>query len=434
MNFPAQVVLDAARCTALAAAAFAIGWSLGGGKRTPLRWLCLLAPLLTPSLLISYAAAPIAQHFTGAALVAFYSALLALKLAPLAALVRDFFPSPLSAEAAHCAHLLPRSATERAWFAVRAAGPMPWAALSILFLIAFTDFELASLLAVKSWTVMLFDAHIGGLAVGESLRRVAWPAGIELVVLLALILPRWNATSGRVSLAAARTPERAQRSLSTIALALLISGLPLARIAWLAAPGIGSLSTQTIFAADLLVSLGFAAGASLGAWLAVRRLPSWCALPGLLGALVLALLFLAVIQLPPLRWLRDTPIPLLAVEALLLAPIALLLRILLRSQEPREALHLARMAGSRRLLWDLALLPRAAALALLFTLAYFELTAASILAPLGMTPVFARLHNLAHYGQTAVLSAMLLAAVFAPALLLALTLGAARLYARRDVR
>lgn len=428
MNFPAQVALDAARCTALAAAAFAIGWPLGGGKRTPLRWLCLLAPLLTPSLLISYAAAPIAQHFTGAALVAFYSALLTLKLASLAALARDFFPSPLSAEAAHCAHLLPRSAIERAWFTVRAAGPVPWATLSILFLIAFTDFELASLLAVKSWTVMLFDAHIGGLAVAESLRRVAWPVALELAILLPTFL--WLR---RAHVAPAHAAGSA-RLAPLAALAALIAALPLARIVWLAVSGFTSLRTHSIFAADLLVSLGFAAGASLGAWLAVRRLPSWCALPGLLGALVLSLIILAGIQLPPLRWLRDTPIPLLAVEALLLAPIALLLRILLRSQEPREALHLARMAGSRRLLWDLALAPRAAAVALLFTLAYFELTAASILAPLGMTPAFARLHNLAHYGQTAVLSAMLLAAVFAPATLLALTLGAARLYARRDVR
>ena len=51
-----------------------------------------------------------------------------------------------------------------------------------------------------------------------------------------------------------------------------------------------------------------------------------------------------------------------------------------------------------------------------------------------MTPVFVRLHNLAHYGQTAVLSAMLLATLGAPVLLLLLTAGVARLYARLDGR
>ena len=48
----------------------------------------------------------------------------------------------------------------------------------------------------------------------------------------------------------------------------------------------------------------------------------------------------------------------------------------------------------------------------------------------GFTPVFVRLHNLAHYGQTAVLSAMMLAAFATPILVLLLTGTAWRLYAR----
>jgi ABC-type Fe3+ transport system permease subunit len=121
-------------------------------------------------------------------------------------------------------------------------------------------------------------------------------------------------------------------------------------------------------------------------------------------------------------------------ETLLLAPIAVLLWLMLAARRPGEKLHLARMAGSRRLIWDLALEPRAAALGLLFLLSYFEFTAASILAPVQLTPVFVRLHNLAHYGQTSALSAMLFSAVLAPVVVLALTLGGARFYARRDAR
>jgi hypothetical protein len=70
----------------------------------------------------------------------------------------------------------------------------------------------------------------------------------------------------------------------------------------------------------------------------------------------------------------------------------------------------------------------------LFLLGYFEFTAASILAPVQLTPVCVRLHNLAHYGQTAGLSALLVSAMLAPAAVLALTLGGARFYARKDVR
>jgi hypothetical protein len=75
-----------------------------------------------------------------------------------------------------------------------------------------------------------------------------------------------------------------------------------------------------------------------------------------------------------------------------------------------------------------------AAVALLGCWTWFDFTASSILAPVGLTPVFVRLHNLAHYGQTAALSALLLGATVVPILVLALTLGAARLYARRDAR
>ena len=53
---------------------------------------------------------------------------------------------------------------------------------------------------------------------------------------------------------------------------------------------------------------------------------------------------------------------------------------------------------------------------LFFLLAYSELVASAILAPPGMTTAPARLYNLMHYGQTAVLSAMVLAAFLAPLL------------------
>jgi Na+/melibiose symporter-like transporter len=85
-------------------------------------------------------------------------------------------------------------------------------------------------------------------------------------------------------------------------------------------------------------------------------------------------------------------------------------------------------------LWDFALQPRVVMLALLFTLAYTEFTAAAMLAPPGLTPVFVRLHLLSAHGPSAALSALLLAALLAPAALLALTFAAARFYARRDVR
>ena len=449
VNFATQVLLDALISTAIAVVVSGLGWVLGGqSRRSTLATVLLVMPLLTPPLLISYASAPLALPLVGSHwLLVFHAVLLGLKLAPLAILAHDLFPLPFSTEAIYCARLLPAPrAIDRVRFFFHQLGPTPWTVFGLIFLLAFTDFELASLLSLKRWTVMLFDAHAGGLAPGESLRRMALPGGIELGLLGLLA---WLFTR-HCGLPPGTGGNQTRPLWPVVILALLVTGLPVGRIFWLALPGFLSLGRQPVLLGDLLTSLGLAIAAAGTAWL-LARLPRqpWAkvlwSLPGLLGGLVLSLAFVALLQLPlahfgpeigwgSVRLIRDSPLPLIFAEALLLVPIALFLRSLLAAQRSPEGLHLARMAGSRRLLWDLAVQPRAAALALLFILAFSELTAATILAPIGFTPAFARLHNLAHYGQTAVLSAMLLAAVAAPGVLLALTLGGARLYARRDAR
>jgi iron(III) transport system permease protein len=447
-----HVLLDALRCAVIAGFAFLLG------RRLALHWALLLAPLLTPNLLISYAGAPIALRLGAQSeiLTAVYSAVLVLKLAPLVALAHHFLPPALCAEGAWCERLSPeRNVFRRIAFALRAVSAGQWAALGIVFLVSFTDFELASLLGVKTWAVSVFDAHAGGITLRESLRAIALPALLECAVLAMLAVGIARASeavrTGRGLRSGALYAGGFAGRFWTIFVASLIAILPVARIAWLAAGGIATLRVQDVFAGDVLVSLGYAFIGATTAWVfsAFAGRFRWLfALPGMLGSLVIALLILSAIHFDPamagslvppgtsnvLLSLRDTPVPLVLAHVLLLLPVAVLLRTVLDSRRDDEALHLARMAGSRRLLWEMAVQPRVAAIAHLFALAYFEFTAASILAPIGVTPVFVRLHNLAHYGQTAVLSAMLLAAVAAPAVLLALTLLAARLYARRDVR
>jgi hypothetical protein len=133
-----------------------------------------------------------------------------------------------------------------------------------------------------------------------------------------------------------------------------------------------------------------------------------------------------------LRAFYDTPLPLGLALIFLVLPLAFLLAALW--QQPDPALHIARQIGSRRLIWELETRPRAVAAGILFCWAYFDFTASSILAPTGLTPVFVRLHNLAHYGQTAALSAMMLAAFATPILVLLLTGTAWRFYARAHGR
>ena len=454
-----QVALDAARCLLLAVIVTSIGWKIGGGLPRvldPKRWALVAAPLCTPALLVSYTYASWALRLTGSPwlLNVFYSVLVGLKLIPLAVIARRMFPPVISREARFCEALIKdRSWTARLAFRRAAWGAAPWFTGGLVFLLAFTDFELASLLSVKTWAILLFDAHAGGLALPESLSRVIGPIALELLI-IALFMRPVGRMVFRTHAASEPMVERRWALPALGAISAVMSFWPLVKIVGQSVTGWELISIRDVVGEEILMSLATALVATLAIWVALlfitRKITRlFLVLPGLLGALVLSLILLAALHAAPppflpasvqgqwakrLQVIAESPLPLLVAEALLLAPVALILRTLLASRHLGEKLHLARMAGSRRLIWDLALEPRAAALGLLFLLGYFEFTAASILAPVQLTPVCVRLHNLAHYGQTAGLSALLVSAMLAPAAVLALTLGGARFYARKDVR
>jgi ABC-type Fe3+ transport system permease subunit len=280
--------------------------------------------------------------------------------------------------------------------------------------------------------VRLFDGHAGGLPLAESLRRAAAPFAVEAAVLgvalAALARQRWERAG-----AANRSATGAVAGWCLLAVAnILVWVVPAvvvlqgtAQGGWRALAQSFGLSRE--IATSLLV--GGAAGAMAYAlspqrwWSAVAA-----CIPGLLGPLVLSLVVAAGMQSVWLyRW-RDTPAPLVVTLALLLLPIAVLLRQLLRRTAGGGAVHAARLLGGRsgrRLVWDLSTRRHMWAIFLLVCLGYLDLTASAILAPIGMTPVSVRLYNLMHYGRTAVLSAML-AAAFAAPLAIPLAVTAAR--------
>jgi ABC-type Fe3+ transport system permease subunit len=149
---------------------------------------------------------------------------------------------------------------------------------------------------------------------------------------------------------------------------------------------------------------------------------------------VLSLLIVFVFQSTGLRAVYDTPIPLVLALWLLLLPLALLLQVLLQVFEPGQPVHAAVLLASsasqrvrkwrRKLIWELSTKRQFWVLFLLFCWGYFDFTASSILAPPAMTPVTVRLYNLAHYGQSAVLSAMVCAASCVPLALILVAEGA----------
>jgi ABC-type Fe3+ transport system permease subunit len=419
------------------------------GRSRILAWALLIAPFFTPSLLISYGMVRFAIALIVSAWghEALYVGVLGLKLFPVAVVIRVLLPPPLSAEGRYAYALVaPASSRSRLGFRLRAAGPAPWIAGALVFLLAFADFELASLWSVKTWTMAVFDAQIGGLALTETLRLAAFPFCLQLFVLGALVFTRkdWagnQSGSGFQPLFEKNKQSDPARSflrpIPWLYLAIssaVVALIPLVIVVVQAIPGVPRLFENFVLGRELGASLLFAVGAAAAASALVAftrksRIPAFfLAAPGLFGALTISLIILALFQVPPLRELYDTPIPLILALTILLLPLAFLLGTLwLR---PSAGLHIARQIPSRRLIWELQTRPRAIACAILFCWAWFDFTASSILAPTGFTPVFVRLHNLAHYGQTAVLSAMMIAAFATPVAVLLLTGTALHLYAR----
>jgi hypothetical protein len=203
-----------------------------------------------------------------------------------------------------------------------------------------------------------------------------------------------------------------------------------------AVQGFGVLAEHFALGREVVASLLFGLVAAGAAYALAPRRPWLAALlcvPGLLGGLVLALWVGGAMQGAWLHGLRDTPVPLTVTLVMLLLPSAVLLRYVLRRTADRPALHAARLVREPAgvpLLWRLGVRRHVWAIFLLMSWGYLELTASAILAPVGVAPVSVRLYNLMHYGQNAVLSAMVAVVFVAPWLVLAAGVAGRRLWVR----
>jgi hypothetical protein len=444
VSIGAQTAMAVGRALLVTAVALAVSGGLSQwlavqtGRARTLAWVLLAAPFFTPSLLISYAFSKFALALVVSpwSHEALYIGMLSLKLIPVAVILRLHLPSALTPQAWFIYRLDSHASRwEQIKFRIAGAGEGPWVAGGLVFLLAFADFELASLWSIHSWTVAIFDAQVGGLALSETLRLAAWP------LIIAFSVIAWVMSRGRKLPLAPVTATRSELRWPWPFLAgsaTCVTLVPLLIVFAQALFGVRSLVEHFVLGREIVVSLLMALGATALAdfslrYIRMRRSTALiAATPGLLGALTVSLLLLALFQVPGLRAAYDTPLPLLLALAILLIPLGLLLNALRPQHTP--ALFIARQSGSRQLHWELEIRPHMIGCALLFCWAYFDFTASSILAPIGLTPVFVRLHNLAHYGQTAVLSAMMLAAFAAPVIVLLLTAAALHLYARRDGR
>ncbi len=440
-----QAALVAGAACALARPIAALVRRTRGTRLAWVLWGALLLPAVTPSLLVGYA-----YWGTSLSLVrqpwlneAMYAALMAARYVPVAALVVYFSPAPpLTDESRFCASLVPagRVVSARAWL-VHGPGRAVAVGTGVVFLLAFQEFEIASLMGVTRWTVWLFDAQVGGLPLTDTLRYAALPVAVEVAVLVplgAILLTRTGETGGRDPRPRGRwSGALAATWLAAAAIAAALG--PLVGVLWEVLGDVGSLARTGNILPDLRVSLAYAAAAAALALLLIAATATrgsaarvLVSLPGLFGSLVLALVILALFQRTPLTGLYDTPVPWALTLVLLLMPLATLLALLVGALARRESLHVAAhmreasrpavRAAGRRITWAMRGRPWFWVAGLLVFVAYFDLAAGAMLAPSGDTPATVTLYNLMHYGHNAVLSAMTMVSVLA----LLLTLAAAR--------
>jgi hypothetical protein len=428
-------------------------------------WLLMLAPFLFPGLLAGYAYAGTALKLGG-----WFAAhdqlsdhllctlLLLFKCAPVGAVVLHFTPAaPLSAEAVHVRRLamrprLPLLSRVKLEWSLLAHGPLrahlPAAAL--MWLVAFQDFEIASLLNVPAWTVWLFDAQAQGIQLGESLRLAVWPLAIQIVVLTPALAAAFR--SRQLRPAARCAPPARTRFVQTAAWSYLLVAaavgvvIPFVLVGQDLPQGLYALirGGRQLFdlGREIRHGLFFAIVSAVAAMLAgagllgrFRKLPPWIqgslaallAVPGLMSSLAVSLLTLALFQRTPLSVFYGTPIPMIVGLTAFLLPRAMIVELLWKAFRRDEPIHLSRLlerspAAEQReeageLRWQLYRRRQFWGAALVAWWGYLELTVASLLAPAAMVPATVRLYNQMHFGRNATLTAMTGLTVFIPFLL-----------------
>jgi len=433
-------------------------------KRTA--WSFMIIVLLTPPILPGYAFADFAvarlNHPAQSELV--YAAMMILRLIPLAIIIRHLVSGTTTPEAMHCTRLLARNrrsfsaALSMAAMRLRESAGSAGLAVVLVFMLAFTEFELASFLSVPHWTVNLFDTQVGGYSLEDSLHLARLPfvtcAAVVLAGFWSLSRARWNPNRTSIVTASSHVL-RSAFVWASLALAFvvitLIPGFVITRHTLATAP---TMFMHFGLSREMLSSILLAVAATIAACSvtclacrdpkrvftrSTRMLIALLVLPGLVGPLLLALLVQRAFQQPPLNGIYDTPLPMLLTHCFYLLPFTLLLRLVFQRSRPGSPDHAAKLLQQRKALkgyagklrWSLGLRNGYWLAAIAFCLAYFDVTISSILAPTAMTPLMPRLYNFMHYGQSAVLSAMIFVSFVAPVLIIG---GALPLWRRIAIR
>lgn len=422
-------------------------------------WMLVMIPFLMPGLFLGYAYGRgiLALREWRGVNELFYDMLLLFRLVPVGTLMLTLVPPPPLSEAGMFCRLLalptnasPAERRRTAWeYWGRGTGRKYLPALGVMFLWAYQDFDLASLMGVSSWTVWLFDAQVGGLPLAETFWKTTGPLFLELLTLAPILgFTSWGTLRATDTITRSSIHSTSQPLLGLyLSIAFLIAAIgPILLVGQEAFVGAFAVWRNSLQLRGITREIGVGLLNSLVAAVVIHFLCSrilrsgwersplqWLSLSlafvvGLLGPLPLALLMLTVFQRTWLQMFYNTGLPWLCGLVLVLLPYALSLRILLWNFQPRtpELLSnllakspdsLQRQSGTR-IAWRLQTAALFWSLAPVCYLGYFDLTLGSLLAPSGAMSATVRLYNLMHYGHNASLSTLTALTVIAPLLLL----------------
>jgi len=387
-----------------------------------------------------------------------YAILMVYRFMPVAVLVLMLAPRRMSESAVHTHRLANvgqsfarrRLASLTMW--LRGNGQVQIGAAAVVFLLAFGEHEIASLLQIDGWTVWVFDRYVGGLPARVAFSNALLPMMVSLAVAMVafVLLSRQGrfASAGLQQRVAVRRPVLWSMTLACFALLTFglyrVVFLPIKVAAHGGVVDMWHVVRDGTITAEILYSTATAVFASVlvfaAAWLVTRptdrrstghvkllAIAMLCAV-GLLGEVVQAFGLLSLFRRPALAFMYDTTVPLLVGLFIHLMPFALAWCLLTSTRSLETRRHVTRLyheapdrrvaRWSRAVLWCERMRGPLWAIGLLAYLGYFTLTLAAVLSPSGRTPVTVTLYNLMHYGQDETLAAMVFVASAVPAVAL----------------
>ena len=159
-------------------------------------WLVALAPILVPELIVGYTWSLLTTHLIHFPVLAeaVYSILVLLRVVPVGLICYHVTAETQISEeadfirkaASRTGNAISRLSVQWSFF-LRKTLVRTVPVWCLLFLLAFQEFEMASLLYLNSWTVWIFDAQAGGVPVRETLVYLVIPLIIEVLLIAGVL-------------------------------------------------------------------------------------------------------------------------------------------------------------------------------------------------------------------------------------------------------